>query len=227
MSQPFLNMAGSDDNPEAEIASVNNNGVCIDELLCFIVNKMLLLPPDTITQLCVTSFGEEDIVASKKRLFDQCADVNNTRFAERKGPKKNVQNIEDILKLLHEKGTDIPTSKLPPITFDSINVSTLLSSIRRTQDEINVLKECISSQNAVCDGLKESVSGVTTRLHTVERAHDTVLKEGVTVSSQNAVCDGLKESVHVSGVTTRLQTVSRAQDTVLKEGVTANLQNMD
>ena len=194
---------------------------------------MLLLPPDTITQLCVTSFGEEDIVASKKRLFDQCVDVNNTRFAKRKGPKKNVQNIEDILKLLHEKGTDIPTyvaldlSKLPPITFDSIDVSTLLSSIRRTRDEINVLKECISSQNAVCDGLKESVSGVTTRLHTVERAHDTVLKEGVTVSSQNAVCDGLKESVHVSGVTTRLQTVSRAQDTVLKEGVTANSQNMD
>ena len=116
-------------------------------------------------------------------------------------------------------------SKLPPITFDSIDVSTLLSSIRRTQDEINVLKECISSQNVVCDGLKESVSGVTTRLHTVERAQDTVLKEGVTVSLQNAVCDGLKESVHVSGVTTRLQTVSRAQDTVLKDGVTVNSQS--
>ena len=147
-------MAGSGGDPETETQrGPNNNGVFIDELLCFVVNKMLLLPPDSIIQLCLSSFSEENIGASKKRLFELSADEETIRYTKRKGPKKNAQNIEDILKLLHEKGTDIPTfvaldlSKLPPITFDSLDVSALLSSIRKTQNEVDVIKECIRSQN--------------------------------------------------------------------------------
>ena len=48
------------------------------------------------------------------------------------------QNIEDILKLVQEKGIDLPTfmvhnvQLLPPIRFDSLNVSTLLHTIKKT-----------------------------------------------------------------------------------------------
>ena len=107
----------------------NNNGVVIDELLCFVQNKIDLLPPAAIADLCTATFQDGDIEASKRRLFELCADENCTRLRKRQGPHRTTKNIEDIVRLMQEKGTDIPTfvalnlSKLPPVTFDNIDVS--------------------------------------------------------------------------------------------------------
>ena len=66
------------------------------------------------------------------------------------GPKRSALNIDDIIRLLHEKGTDTTTfvardlGKLPPVTFDSIDVSALLHSIRQNEAAINVLKDCVT-----------------------------------------------------------------------------------
>ena len=64
----------------------NNNGVIIDELLCFVQNKIDLLPPTAIADLCTATFQEGDIEASKRRLFELCADENCTRQRKRQGP---------------------------------------------------------------------------------------------------------------------------------------------
>ena len=44
-------------------------------------------------------------------------------------------------------------SKLPPITFDSVDVSALLNTIKKTQNEVDILRATIESHNAVSDGL--------------------------------------------------------------------------
>ena len=99
-----------------------------------------------IGDLCTATFTEQDIEASKRRLFELCADDSCTRMRKRIGPKRSSQNIEDIIRLLQEKGTDTPTfvaldlAKLPPVTFDSINVSALLQSIRQNEAEINIVQ---------------------------------------------------------------------------------------
>ena len=40
----------------------------VDELLCFVMNKMQVLPPDTIIQLSTSVFKSEEIEASKRTL---------------------------------------------------------------------------------------------------------------------------------------------------------------
>ena len=88
--------------------TVNNNGVIIDEMLCFVQNKIDTLPLMSIGDLCTATFTEHNIEASKRRLFELCADDSCTRMRKRIGPKRSAQNIEDIIRLLQEKGTDTP-----------------------------------------------------------------------------------------------------------------------
>ena len=157
--------------------------VVIDELLCFVTNKLDVLPSDTIIQLCKNSFDDDEIEASKKLLFDLCANENTTRFKKRIGVDKGKHNMEDLIKLLQEKGDEVPKfvalnlSKLPPITFDSVDVSVLLTEIRKTQNEVKYLKETVETQNHVAREIKESSAMMNTRINRLERKCDDPLSD--------------------------------------------------
>ena len=164
------------DSSQSSSKNDNNNGVVIDELLCFVQNKIDLLPPTAIADLCTATFQDGDIEASKRRLFELCADENCTRLRKRQGPHKTTKNIDDIVRLMQEKGTDTPTfvalnlAKLPPVTFDSIDVSALLHSIQHAQFEIDLLRACVQTQQTSSDSLREVVGSVSVRLAAVESA---------------------------------------------------------
>ena len=103
-------------------------------------------------------------------------DENCTRLRKRQGPHKTTKNIDDIVRLMQEKGTDTPTfvalnlAKLPPVTFDSIDVSALLHSIQHAQFEIDLLRACVQTQQTSSDSLREVVGSVSVRLAAVESA---------------------------------------------------------
>ena len=134
-----------------KIATPSTAGNVINELLCFVTNKCDVLPAEPISQWCCATFEESEIEQSKKLLYDICADHETPRMILRKGPKKSSQNIEDILKLVQEKGTDLPTfvahslQLLPPIGCDSLDVSTLRHAIKKSQ-KCNSWKEGLKSQ---------------------------------------------------------------------------------
>ena len=168
----------ADPSQSATVSSKNdnNNGVVIDELLCFVQNRFDLLPPTAIADLCTSTFQEGDIEASKRRLFELCADENCTQMRKRQSPHKTTKHIDDIVRLMQEKGTDTPTSvalnlaKLPPVTFDSIDVSALLHSIQHAQFEIDLLRACVQTQQTGSESLREVVGSVSVRLAAVESA---------------------------------------------------------
>ena len=140
------------------------------------MNKIDVLPPQSIADLCLTTYDEGEIEAAKKRLFDLCADENSSRFRRRQGPKKSAVNLDDMIRLLQENGTDVPVfvardlSCLPPITFDSVDVSSLLHSVRRAQLEIDVLKASVGIQRDATVDLTEIVKAVDLRMAVVETA---------------------------------------------------------
>ena len=143
--------------------ATTNSGVVINELLCFVANKQECLPPETISQLCLSTFSEGEIESAKKQLYELCCDESTPRIIHRKGPKKNAQNLEDIIKLMHERGTDVPTfvalnlQALPPVTFNSIDVSALLNTIQKTQVEVDLLKQGMSTQAQTIKNLQQVV----------------------------------------------------------------------
>ena len=74
---------------------------------------------------------------------------------------------------------------MPSVTFDSMDVSNLLKNIKRTQDEVDMLKVCISTQNDAFDGLRTVVSAVETRVSDPEsRIEQTSTKEPTTLTTE-------------------------------------------
>ena len=48
-------------NTHSEITRTTDDSILIDELLCFITNKLDILPPIVIVQLCTSTFSDSDI----------------------------------------------------------------------------------------------------------------------------------------------------------------------
>ncbi len=165
-------MVGDDDThvqAQAKYFVNNKDGSVIDDLLCFIVYKMQVLPPDTIIQLVTSTYKVDDIDESKKKLFALCG---TSRCISHKGEKKDSMNVKDMIKLLQERGTEIPTfvckavdlCKLPPISFDSVDVSNLLSQIQKLKDDVTMLTATVATQSEVINDHYTINSGLDIRL---------------------------------------------------------------
>jgi hypothetical protein len=163
----------------------HGDGFVVDNILCFLNNKIDILPTDTIVKLCVGTYTEEEIKKSKELLFELCADDTTTRLKKRQGEKKNEQNIEDMLLLLHEKGDDVPTfvvkdlSRLPPITFDSIDVCVLLAKLEKTVADVKLLKKTIQDQTETAEGLTLGLAAATEKITRAERHTAASLNDGI------------------------------------------------
>ena len=133
----------------------------VDELLCYISNKINLVPADNLITLCVGSFTEQQIENSKSKFYCMCKhgpeDIvisETTRFIRRKGENKSVNNIKDIIALFLEQKTNIPRfvaadlNNLPPLTMNSIDLITVLKCIETLKSDMANLKACVLAQQA-------------------------------------------------------------------------------
>ena len=155
--------------PDFGINTDSRNDVIIDELLCFLQNKLDLMTTDNVVRLCVDSFNEEEVKSSKKILFNLCGD-DSIRNVSRRNEKAKEKNIEDMLTLMHIRGEELPTfvakdlGRLPPISFESIDVSLLLTKIEKTSSELNAMKVSMSTQHANTELLKSVVCDLESRI---------------------------------------------------------------
>lgn len=156
-----------------------NMACVVDNILCFLTNKMNVLTTDVLVKLCVSTYSEVEIKQSKNTLFEMCADGSTTtRNIRRQGDKMNEANVEDMLKLLQEKGDDIPAfvvqdlSKLPPISFDCVDVSAILRKLESTMSEVSMMKEAMRVQAEVSENLGRELAAANSRLQRLERRAD-------------------------------------------------------
>ena len=143
-------------------------GPIIDELLCFIVNKMNTLDTDTLIRLCSETYSEDEAKTSKDLVFGLLHNKEDPtslikRHSTKVSESKKVKDLRDILQLLQEKGTtELPQfvaldlGNLPPITFDHIDVTALLSQIEKVKTKVDAIQGAIQGQIEVSDSLVDS-----------------------------------------------------------------------
>ena len=117
----------------------------INELLCYILNKIDSVPQDTLVHLIAENFNEEEVEAAKSLL---CAHVENSlKTGNRRGQNKKKLNIQDIYKMTLEcdRGglpsfVALNLAKLPPISIDCIDVSALMRKQQIMEVEMTNMK---------------------------------------------------------------------------------------
>ncbi|XP_070547424.1 uncharacterized protein [Ptychodera flava] len=136
--------------PNVDAGINQTHDIVINELLCFLVCKMDIMPMEPLLKVCADFYDDNDVESAKKLLFDLstaflCA--TDTRYIRRQGQHKKQNNLQDIYNLLQQLDEEeMPNfvaknlSKLPPVDITHIDVTGLLREIRELRNEVNTIK---------------------------------------------------------------------------------------
>ncbi|PZC73159.1 hypothetical protein B5X24_HaOG209951 [Helicoverpa armigera] len=129
----------------AQVIKCTQCNIVINELLCFTQNKIDVMDEESLIRIIVSAFSGAEINEAKNLLFNSVS--TTTRNISRR-KNKEQKDIEDIICLF--KSTDPDKTpifvarelqKLPPVTFDHVDVTRLLKDIVLLQSEIRNIKE--------------------------------------------------------------------------------------
>ncbi|XP_047035436.1 uncharacterized protein LOC124641409 [Helicoverpa zea] len=127
-----------------------------NELLAFLQQKLDVMDEVSAVQICASNFSEDDVAAAKQLLYRLLNKSDQMVSRRRDGTKKSIQDIITLLK--ETDPDDVPTfvakdlNKLPPVTFDHVDVTSLLKDIVFLKASLaDVQKKLDASQITVAD----------------------------------------------------------------------------
>lgn len=130
----------------SNVIKCNSCNLVINEVLAFIQNKIDVMNEISLVRICETSFSESEIECAKNLLFDSINSEVKKKTRKRDG--KTQRNLYDVIALFKVTDPDdTPVfvakdlQKLPPISFDHIDVTRLLKDLLVIQNEIKIVKE--------------------------------------------------------------------------------------
>ncbi|KAF3843905.1 hypothetical protein F7725_015953 [Dissostichus mawsoni] len=129
---------------------------------------------DELVLVASNTLDSEWIETSKKTLFELCPETKQ-RCVAFKGNQKDANNIKSCLKVLNECGENIPRfvshylDELPPVTFNNLDVSNLLSKMERLHSEVCALRHVVEVQAEIGVDLRAVAATMDSRVAAVER----------------------------------------------------------
>lgn len=179
----------------SNIVKCTSCNIVINELLSFIQNKVDVMDEVSLVQICTSSFSTEEIEAAKNLLFQSIATTKRNITRKREG--KAGRDLDDIISLL--KGTDpelVPIfvarnlQKLPPITFDHVDVTRLLKDILVLQQDMKSIKESYATTDDLA-ALKDDIIFLRTAslINDQERVNVNIRRGGFIEDNVSLNCD--------------------------------------
>lgn len=118
----------------------------------FLRNVMDFMDEESIHQLCTTSFSEEEIVNAKRLLVDSMPNAIKLPTRRKQGKKRMSRDLDDIICVLKSADPGIfpvfvakDLHKLPPVTFDHVDVTRLLRDILCLKNQLCALEDRVVS----------------------------------------------------------------------------------
>ncbi|PZC81759.1 hypothetical protein B5X24_HaOG212203 [Helicoverpa armigera] len=144
----------------------NSCNVVIDELLCYIKNKISIIDEESLIKICADKFDSDDIKKSKALLFESMSGPAEQRKPGRKGQGKEVRNLRDIISVFKTaEPDDMPIfvaknlELLPPITFDHLDVTEFMKRLTVLEVEVREMKTSYVSVDHLKNIRKEFQTG--------------------------------------------------------------------
>lgn len=130
----------------SKIIKCKTCNIVISEVLAFIQSKADVMDDESMVRLCTTAFSSEEIDSAKTLLFDSVSKSKQKKTRRRQG--KTHRDIDDIITLIRScEPEDMPIFvakdlyKLPPVTFDHVDVTRLLKDIIIIQRDLREVQE--------------------------------------------------------------------------------------
>ncbi|KAL0841481.1 hypothetical protein ABMA28_015158 [Loxostege sticticalis] len=174
-----------------------------NELLAFLQHAIDTMDEVSILQICKSNFKEEEICKSKVLLYETLGQAD--RMPTRRRDVKGERSLQDMINLLKSTDPDdVPAfvakelHKLPPVTFDHVDVTRLLK-------DITTLKADLAEVKFKLEISESTISGLSTEL----------------LSLKNNNC--VNRSPEFSNVNTRRGAQNASISSLLSSPVTAEL----
>lgn len=142
---------------------MSSQQLIVNEVLAFIIHAIDTMDEVSILQICKSNFKEEEVCSAKSLVFQSLGKADQMPSRRRDGGEKSLQ---DIITLLKETDPDhVPVfvakrlDRLPPVTFDHVDVTRLLKDITSLKfSQAELMKKLEASEAAVSDLRAEVVS---------------------------------------------------------------------
>lgn len=143
------------------IVKCDKCNIIINEVLAFVQNKIEVMDDESLMRVCTTGFSCEALKEAKILLFSSVPS-SKKRMITRKGDGKMFRDIEDIIGFFKETDPEIipifvarDLNKLPPISFDHIDVTRLLKDLLILKSEVVYIKENYATLQHVANEVNE------------------------------------------------------------------------
>lgn len=148
-----------------------DNQIIINEVLCYVSNRIDVLEEPIINRICTSNFSEKEIEEAKTIICGHLS-IRNTA---RKGDGRSAKHVQDIIKILKEtEPNNLPIlvakdlHKIPPITFDHLDVTKILKELVTLKSEIFSLKTEMVRQEEIL-GIKEDIRIIKTEVNSIPK----------------------------------------------------------
>ena len=138
----------SDNDLGDQQSGANCDVVIVNELLCYIQNRINVLPFDHVVKLCTDFYSEEVITSSKQLLFSKCQGKTQLRLIKRSGENKAKADVTDTIQLLLSlQLCDIPIfaardlGNLPPLSANDFDIVRILQDIQAVKQSVSLLTQ--------------------------------------------------------------------------------------
>lgn len=133
----------------------------VNELLAFVKHAIDYMDELSILQICKSQYKEEEVSSAKLLLFQTLGKVDQMPSRRRDGTAKSVQDIISLLKEVDPD--DIPDfvakdlHKLPPVTFDHVDVTRMLKDITSLNTSLAKLQSRLETSESRLETSEKTV----------------------------------------------------------------------
>lgn len=156
----------------------------VNELLCFVSNRVDNTPQDIITKICSDFYPKAEIEQAKTLLHTLCNEkltqINDSRRnIRRQGANKAQADMKDILEWVSDLGSDLPCfaavnlAKLPTVGTQHVNLAAIVADIADIKSQMASLRAPVSQPDLPSPPVMHSESDSVTLAADGHESHDT------------------------------------------------------
>ena len=191
----------------ATAANDNASAPTINELLCFVSNKLSSMPYDMLIKLCTDFYKADDISCAKYIMYTLRLHQDIRRKVKpivvMRRPTVTCRTL--LIYCLNYLFMFVckNLSNLPPLSMNNFDMASVIKKLEQLQQQVNLLTDnqnkCVDAHVTLCNNLMPSGQGTAEKLHGGEPTQTNSTTQGSMMSTQGSTCQSLWGKTILSG----------------------------